>query len=244
MTNEETIEKLYDLKLGAMAEAFREMLTRPTDGGLSFAERMGLLVDREWLRREDNRLTRRLKAARLKVPASLEEVDFRTPRGLDRDVFIDLAAGGYLRNHHNVIITGATGLGKTYLACALADKAMRDGFTAVYYRLPRLGFELALARADGSYLKILTGLAKVDLLILDDWGIAPLEGQAQHDLLEVIDDRTQTRSTLVASQVPVGEWHRLIADPTVADAVLDRLVHNAIRLDLKGGSMRKKRGDS
>jgi DNA replication protein DnaC len=244
MTNEETIEKLYDLKLGAMAEAFREMLTRPQDGGLSFAERMGLLVDREWLRREDNRLLRRVKAARLKVPASVEEVDFRTPRGLDRDVFVDLAAGGYLRNHHNVIITGATGLGKTYLACALADKAMRDGFTAVYYRLPRLGFELALARADGSYLKILTGLAKVDLLILDDWGIAPLEGQAQHDLLEVIDDRTQTRSTLVASQVPVGEWHRLLADPTVADAVLDRLVHNAIRLDLKGGSMRKKRGDS
>ena len=243
MTNEETIEKLYDLKLGAMAEAFREMLARPQDGGLSFSERMGLLVDREWLRREENRLLRRVKAAHLKVTASVEEVDFRTPRGLDRDVFVDLAAGGYLRNHHNVILTGATGLGKTYLACALADKALRDGFTAGYYRLPRLAFELALARADGSYLKILTQLAKVDLLILDDWGIAPLEGQAQHDLLEVIDDRTQTRSTLVASQVPVGEWHRLLADPTVADAVLDRLVHNAVRIDLKGGSMRKKRSD-
>ncbi|MDP2234755.1 MAG: IS21-like element helper ATPase IstB [Actinomycetota bacterium] len=241
MTNEETIEKLYDLKLGAMAEAFREMLARPQDGGLSFPERLGLLVDREWLRREENRLARRLKAARLKVPASVEEVDFRTPRGLDRDVFVDLAAGGYLRHHHNVIITGATGLGKTYLACALADRALRDGFTAGYYRLPRLAFELALARADGSYLKILGQLAKVDLLILDDWGIAPLEGQAQHDLLEVIDDRTQSRSTLVASQVPVGEWHRLLADPTVADAVLDRLVHNAVRIDLKGGSMRKKR---
>lgn len=243
MTNEETIEKLYDLKLGAMAEAFRDMLARPQDGGLSFAERMGLLVDREWLRREENRLLRRLKAAHLKVPASVEEVDFRTPRGLNRDIFIDLAAGGYLRHHHNVILTGATGLGKTYLACALADKAMRDGFTARYYRLPRLVFELALARADGSYLKILTGLAKVDLLILDDWGMAPLEGQAQHDLLEVIDDRTQTRSTLIAGQVPVGEWHRLIADPTVADAVLDRLVHNAVRIDLKGGSMRKKRAE-
>jgi DNA replication protein DnaC len=244
MTNEETIEKLYDLKLGALAEAFREMLARPQDGGLSFPERLGLLVDREWLRREENRLARRLKAARLKVPASVEEVDFRTPRGLDRGVFVDLVAGGYLRHHHNVIITGATGLGKTYLGCALADKALRDGFSARYYRLPRLSFELALARADGSYLKVLGQLAKVDLLILDDWGLAPLEGQAQHDLLEVIDDRTQTRSTLVASQVPVGEWHRLLADPTVADAVLDRLVHNAVRIDLKGGSMRKKRAGS
>jgi DNA replication protein DnaC len=223
-----------------MAEAFREMLSRPDSGGLSFSERLGLLVDKEWLRREENRLDRRLKAARLKMPASVEEVDHRTPRGLDRDVFLDLAGGDYLRHKHNVILTGATGLGKTYLACALADKACRDGFSARYCRLPRLTFELALARADGSYLKLLGTLAKVDLLILDDWGLAPLEGQAQHDLLEVIDDRAQVRSTLVASQVPVSDWHCLLADPTVADAVLDRLVHNAVRIDLKGGSMRKK----
>ena len=176
MTNEQTIEKLYDLKLGAMAEAFREMLARPDSGGLSFAERLGLLIDREWTRREENRLARRLKAARLKVPASVEEVYLRTPRGLDRDVFLGLAGGDYLRHHHNVIISGATGLGKTYLACALADRACRDVFTATYYRRPRLGFELALARADGSYLKILAGFAKADLLILDDWGLAPLEG--------------------------------------------------------------------
>ncbi|MFH1330658.1 MAG: IS21-like element helper ATPase IstB [Actinomycetota bacterium] len=244
MTNEQTIEKLYDLKLGAMAEAFREMLARADTAGLSFAERLGLLVDKEWLRREENRLERRLKAARLKVTGSVEEVDFRTSRGLDRDAFLDLAGGDYLRHHHNLIICGATGLGKTYLACALADKACRDGFTARYCRLPRLTFELALARADGSYLKMLGMLAKVDLLILDDWGLAPLEGQAQHDLLEVIDDRAQVRSTLVASQVPVSEWHRLLADPTVADAVLDRLVHNAVRIDLKGGSMRKNRAKS
>jgi DNA replication protein DnaC len=240
MTNEQTIEKLYDLKLGAMAEAFREMLTRPDQGQLSFAERLGLLVDHEWLRREENRPTRRLKAARLKVPASVEEVDLHTPRGLDRQVFLALLAGDYLRHHHNIIIAGPTGVGKTYLACALADKACRDGFGARYFRLPRLCFELALARADGSYLKLLSQLAKTDLLILDDWGIAPLEGQAQHDLLEVIDDRTQSHSTLVASQVPPGEWHQLFADPTVADAVLDRLLHNAIRIDLKGGSMRRK----
>jgi DNA replication protein DnaC len=240
MTNEQTIEKLYDLKLGAMAEAFREMLTRPDQGQLSFAERLGLIVDHEWLRREENRLARRLKAARLKVPASVEEVDLHTPRGLDRQVFLSLVGGDYLRQHHNLIIAGATGVGKTFLACALADKACRDGFSARYYRLPRLSFELALARADGSYLKLLSGLAKADLLILDDWGIAALEGQAQHDLLEVIDDRAQAHSTLVASQVPPSEWHQLFADPTVADAVLDRLLHNAIRIDLKGGSMRKK----
>jgi DNA replication protein DnaC len=244
MTNEQTIEKLYDLKLGAMAEAFRETLSRSTETQLSFSERFGLLVDREWARREDNRLARRLKTARLRVSGSVEEVDFTTPRGLDRDVFLDLAAGRYLREHHNVIFSGATGLGKTYLACALADKACRDGFSSLYYRLPRLGFELALSRADGSYLKLLASLAKADLLILDDWGLAPLEGQAQHDLLEVIDDRTGRRSTIIATQIPVSEWHHLLPDPTVADAVLDRLVHNAVRLELKGGSMRKRKGVS
>lgn len=238
MTNEQTIEKLYDLKLGAMAEAFREMLARP-DQGLSFAERLGLLVDREWQRREDNRLSRRLKQAGLKLRASVEEVDFRVARGLERDVFLDLATCGFVRAHHNVIITGATGLGKTFLACALADRACREGFTAAYFRLPRLGFRLGLSRADGSYLKLLAQLAKVDLLVLDDWGLAPLEGLSQHDLLEVIDDRTGTRSTLIASQIPVAEWHGLLSEPTVADAVLDRLIHHAVRIDLKGGSMRK-----
>jgi len=244
MTNEQTVEKLYDLKLGAMAEAFRESLSRSGETQLSFAERFGLLVDREWTRREENRLTRRLKTARLRVSASVEEVDFTTPRGLDREVFLSLASGHYLKEHHNVIICGATGLGKTYLGCALADKACRDGFTSLYYRLPRLGFELALSRADGSYLKILANLAKADLLILDDWGLAPLEGQAQHDLLEVIDDRVGRRSTLIATQIPVSEWHHLLPDPTVADAVLDRLVHNAVRIELKGGSMRKRKGTS
>ena len=156
-------------------------------------------------------------------------------------MFLSLVGGDYLRNHHNLVIAGPTGVGKTFLACALADKACRDGFAARYFRLPRLCFELALARADGSYLKLLTGLAKADLLILDDWGISPLEGQAQHDLLEVIDDRAQSRSTLVASQVPPAQWHQLFTDPTVADAVLDRLLHNAIRIDLRGGSMRKKK---
>lgn len=240
MTNEQTIEKLYDLKLGAMAEALRDMLSRPDQGQLTFAERLGLLVDHEWTRREENRLARRLKAARLRAPATVEEVDLHTPRGLDRQVFLSLVSGDYLRNHHNLVIAGPTGVGKTFLACALGDKACRDGFAARYFRLPRVLFELALARADGSYLKLLAGLAKADLLILDDWGIAPLEGQAQHDLLEVIDDRAQSHSTLVASQVPPGEWHQLFTDPTVADAVLDRLLHNAVRIDLKGGSMRKK----
>jgi DNA replication protein DnaC len=224
-----------------MAEAFRDMLSRPDQGQLSFAERLGLLVDHEWLRREENRLTRRLKAARLKTPATVEAVDLNVPRGLDRQVFLSLIGGDYLRHHHNLVIAGPTGVGKTFLACALADKACRDGFAARYFRLV---FELALARADGSYLRLLAQLAKADLLILDDWGIAPLEGQAQHDLLEVIDDRAQAHSTLVASQVPPGEWQALFTDPTVADAVLDRLLHNAVRIDLKGGSMRKKTGGS
>ena len=241
MTNEQTIEKLYDLKLGAMAEAFREMLSRPDQGQLSFAERLGLLVDQEWLRREENRLTRRLKAARLKVPASVEEVDLHTPRGLDRQVFLALVGGDYLRQHHNLVISGATGVGKTYpWPALLPTRPAGTDLPPATTACPVSCFELALARADGSYLKLLTQLAKTDLLILDDWGIAPLEGQAQHDLLEVIDDRAQAHSTLVASQVPPGEWHQLFTDPTVADAVLDRLLHNAVRIDLKGGSMRKK----
>ena len=242
MTHEETIEKLYDLKLGAMAEAFRETLMRTGEEHLSFAERLGLLVDREWLRREEARLARRQKAAHLRLCASVEEVDLRSSRGLSREVFLDLAGGGWLRAHHNLIISGPTGVGKTYLACALADRALREGYSALYVRLPRFGFELAVARADGSLLRRLAQLARIDLLILDDWGTSPLEAQTQHDLLEVIDDRTGTRSTLIASQVPVADWHRLLSDPTVADAILDRLVHQAVRIALHGESMRKKGG--
>lgn len=240
MNDAQTIERLYDLRLGPMAEGFAEEVKRAGDPALSFAERFGLLVERQWQAREEGRLARRTKAAQLKIEASIEEVDLRSPRGLDREVFLDLAELGFLRAAGNVIITGATGLGKTYLACALADRALRRGHTALYRRLPKLLFELALARADGSYLRALEKLAKVELLLVDDWGLAAVEGQAANDLMDVIDDRAGTRSTIVSSQLPVADWHHLIADPSIADALLDRLVHRSVRIELKGESMRKR----
>ena len=239
-----TVERLYDLRLGAMAEAFAEEVKRAGDPALSFAERFALLVERQWMAREEGRLARRLKAAQLKIEASIEEVDFRAPRGLDRATFMELAELGFLRSVGNVIMTGATGLGKTYLACALADRALRRGHTALYRRLPKLIFELALARADGSYLKALEKIAKVELLVLDDWGLSQVEGQAANDLMDVIDDRAGVRSTIVASQLPVSDWHHVINDPSIADALLDRLVHRSVRIELKGESLRKRPPES
>jgi len=236
-----TIERLYDLRLGAMAEAFSEEAGRAKDPELSFAERFGLLVERQWATREEGRLARRMKAAQLKTEASVEEIDFRSPRGLDRGAFLELCELRFLRQAGNVIITGATGLGKTYLACALADRALRRGHTALYRRVPKLVFELALARADGSYLKTLEKIARVELLLLDDWGLAQVEGQAANDLMDVVDDRAGVRSTVIASQLPVSDWHHLIADPSIADAVLDRLVHRSVRIELTGESMRRRR---
>ena len=239
MNTTRTIERLYDLRLGPMAEAFSAELARTGDPALSFAERFSLIVEHQWSAREEARLARRLKNAQLRCGASVEEVDFRAVRGLDREVFLDLAEITFIKNAGNVILTGATGLGKTYLACALADRACRRGHTALYKRVPKLIFELSLARADGSYLKALEKLAKVDLLILDDWGLVAVEGQAANDLMDVIDDRAGIRSTIVGSQLPVAEWHHLVSDPSIADALLDRLVHRAVRIELKGGSMRK-----
>jgi DNA replication protein DnaC len=235
-----TIERLYDLRLGPMAEAFSEEAKRSGDPELTFAERFGLLVERQWTAREEGRLARRTKAAQLKMQASVEEVDFRASRGLDRGAFLELCELGFMRQTGNVIITGATGLGKTYLACALADRALRRGHTALYRRVPKLVFELALARADGSYLKALEKIAKVELLVLDDWGLAQVEGQAANDLMDVVDDRAGVRSTVIASQLPVSDWHHLIVDPSIADAVLDRLVHRSVRIELKGESMRRR----
>jgi len=234
-----TIERLYDMRLGPMAEAYTTELARTGDPALGFAERFGLVVEHQWAAREEGRLGRRLKNANLKVDASIEEIDYTAARGLDRSVIADLAELSFLRSAGNIIVTGATGLGKTYLACAIADRACRRGHTALYKRIPRLIFELSLARADGSYLKAIDKLAKIDLLILDDWGLAAIEAQAAADLMDVIDDRTGRSSTIVGSQLPVSEWHHLIADPSVADALLDRLVHRSVRIELKGGSMRK-----
>jgi len=234
-----TIERLYDMRLGPMAEAFGTELARTGDPALGFAERFALVVEHQWVTREQGRLARRLKNAQLKVDGSVEEIDFAASRGLDRAVISDLAELSFMRAAGNIILTGATGLGKTYVACAIADRACRRGHTALYRRVPRLIFELALARADGSYLKMLEKIARVDLLVLDDWGLSAIEPQAANDLMDLIDDRAGRSSTIVGSQLPVSEWHHLIADPSVADALLDRLVHRSVRIELKGGSMRK-----
>lgn len=235
----ETMDKLYEMKLTGMLKALREQLEQGLGSGLSFDERLGLLVDREWAARQERQVTRRLKSARLKQTACVEDIDYRHPRGLDKGVLQDLATCRWIHARRNLILTGATGLGKTWIACALADRACREGFTAVYRRVPRLVQELALARADGTYLKLLAQLARTDLMVLDDWGLLPLEGQGQHDVLEIIDDRAGTRSTLLTSQVPVSKWHDTIGDPSVADALLDRLLGSSTKIHLKGESLRK-----
>ena len=235
----QTLDRLCRLHLHGMAQELQQQMERGTGLDLSFEDRLDLLVQREELRRADRSLERRLKAAQFKVTARLEDVDYRHPRGLNRKVVQNLATCEWVFARRNVVITAATGLGKTWLVCALGDKACRDGYTAIYKRVPRLTHELAVARADGSYLKLLQQLARTDLLVLDDWGMNPLEGQAQHDLLEVIDDRLGLRSTMVTSQLPVGQWHDHISDATVADALLDRLLQPATIITLKGESMRK-----
>ncbi|MBO9484244.1 IS21-like element helper ATPase IstB [Salinisphaera sp. G21_0] len=235
-----TLEKLQTLKLSGMYEALNEQLNSPDIEQMSFDERLGLMVDREMTVRDNRRLKTRLKNARLRQHACMEDIDFRHPRGLKREQFQQLLGSGWIKDHQNVIITGPTGVGKTWLACALAQKACRDGYTVQYQRLPRLLQDLSLARADGRYLKIMTTVAKTDLLLLDDWGLAPLNESQRRDLLELFEDRHNLKSTLITSQMPVDHWHELIGDPTLADAILDRLIHNAHRVPLKGESLRKK----
>jgi len=238
MLNNPTIEKLKSLKLTGMVKALEEQMAMSGISELDFFERLSLMVDREILERENRRLKTRLKSAKLRQSASIEDIDYRRSRGIDRGLVASLASCGWIGSK-NVIITGATGVGKTYVACALAQKAMREGFPAIYKRTPRLLRELALARGDGSYPKILNSLAKTDLLVLDDWGITPFTGDQDRDLLEIVEDRHGLRSTIITSQVPVDSWHSLMANPTVADAILDRLVHNAYRITLTGESMRR-----
>ncbi len=203
-------------------------------------ERFGMIVDREWTERQDRRLKNRLKGARLRQPACLEDVNYRHSWGLDRSVLQRLATCRWVKDHESVIITGATGLGKTWLACALAHQACREGYTALYIRVPRLLQAFGVSRADGSYVRELARLAKTDVLILDDWGLAPMTETGRHDILEVLEDCHGVRSTIVTSQIPVSKWHDTIADPTLADAILDRLVHGAHRIELAPGpSMRQ-----
>jgi DNA replication protein DnaC len=239
MLHEQTIERLYAMKLNGMAEAFKEQLKLPDMVDLSFEDRFSLLVDRQWIFKEDRRMRRLLSNAKLKINACVEDIDYRTPRGMDKSVVLKLAAGDWISLAHNIVITGPTGVGKTFLACALANRACRMGFSAFYIRLPRLFQELNIAKADGSYPNLMKKMAKTKLLILDDLGLSPMNAQERRDLLEVIEDRQGMASTIVAAQLPIEEWHANIRDPTIADAILDRLVHNAYKINLKGESMRK-----
>ena len=241
MLNEHTLDQLRGLRLDGMAHALADQATTAAAGELAFDDRLAMLVQREIDWRDSKRLIRLLKAARLKLAsACLEDIDWRASRGLDRGLVTALAGGDWLRHGHNVLITGATGVGKTWLACALAQQAARSGFTVLYVRAPRLLEELRVAHGDGNFGRRLAQLARIDLLAIDDFAIAPVTAPERNDLLELLDDRVGTRATLITSQLPVTSWHEWLNDPTLADAILDRIVHTAHKIALKGESMRKK----
>jgi DNA replication protein DnaC len=240
MLTEPTIDKLHSLHLGAMAAAWTTQREDPKMNDLDFDSRFGMIVDAEHLSRDNKRLARALREAKLRIAnACIEDIDYPPKRELDRALLRQLGTGAWIASHANVIITGATGTGKSYVACALAQQACRSGHRALYRRMPRLLEELALAHADGTYTRLLGRLAKIDVLVLDDWGLAPLREQERRDMLEIFDDRHALRSAIFTSQLPVEKWHDYVADPTIADALLDRVVHNAHRIKLKGPSRRK-----
>ena len=239
MLTQQTLEKMNQMKLSAMAEAFEQQLGSGEHAKLAFEERLGLLVDCEWTAREQRKLTRRLRVAKPRYKsASLEDVDFKHPRGLNRQQVLSLGSCSWVQDRYNLLITGPTGSGKTYLACAFVERACRRGFTARYARMPRLLQEIAVGRGDGSYTRLLARLAKLDLLAIDDWLIAPLRDAERRDLMEVIEDRSEQAATLIASQLPVKDWHGGIGDPNQADAICDRLLHNGHRIELKGHTKR------
>jgi DNA replication protein DnaC len=243
MLMEQTLDKMNVMKLSGMADALKQQLGSGEHARLSFDERLGLLVDSEWTAREQRKLTKRLRSAKLRYAASIEDIDFKHPRALDRQQVLSLSNCGFIQSRHNLLITGPTGIGKSYLACAFVERACRRGYSAAYVRLPRLLQQLAVGRGDGSYARILERMARLDLLAIDDWLLAPLRDTERRDLVEVIEDRSERASTLIASQLLSKDWHASIGDPNLADAICDRLLHNAHRLDLKGPTKRRTKTD-
>lgn len=241
MLNQPTIEKLHAMKLFGMVEAFRTQLESAQLNQLAFEERFAMLVDQQWLWKENRALTRRLQSARLKERGVIEDIDYQHPRGLDRKLMRSLASSEWVRQKQNVLLIGPTGIGKSWLACALAHKACRDGFSVLHKRTTELFREIATAHADGSIGRVLLRLSRTDVLLLDDFAMAPLKDSERRDFLEICDDRYQRRSMILTSQMPLAHWHEQIGDPSIADSILDRLVHNAYRVELNGESMRKKR---
>lgn len=240
MLNEPTLHKLKELKLDALAAAWLQQQANPQVHSLSFDERLGLLVDAQWLALKNKRQQRLLKEAQLRLStACIEDIKYTPRRELNKSQIQQLATGLWIQQHHNILLTGMTGTGKTFLSCALGQQACRQGHRVIYRRASRLFEELTLARADGSYARVLDRFARIDVLILDDWGLVPTKIAERHDLLEILEDRCGTRSTIISSQLPTDQWHDHLADPTLADAILDRLIHNAHRIVLKGPSQRK-----
>ena len=244
MLTHPTLEKLKEMRLKGMASAFEDQLQTPDIASLGFEERLGLLVDREETDRDNRRLKTRLTKAKLRQQASMEDIDYSGSRGLNKAQLLELGSCKWIADHNNLLLTGPTGVGKTFIACALAQKACREGFTSLYLRLPRLFGDLTIAKGDGRYGKLLIRYSKVDVMVLDDWGVSPMTAENRRDLLEIMDDRYEKKSTLITSQLPVDKWHRYLEDPTLADAILDRVVHNAYRIEIKGESMRKRKARS
>jgi DNA replication protein DnaC len=241
MLTHPTLDQLHALGLHGMAKGFKDLQANPEASALDHPEWLGLILEHEVTLRRQKRFETRARAARLRHPASVEDVDYRAARNLDRALFLKLATGDWVRSHRNLLITGPCGVGKSWLACALGHKACREDLSVLYHRMPRLFAALDLARGDGRYGKLLRAIAKVKLLILDDWGPEPLNTDQRRDLLEIVEDRYDGGSILMTSQVPVDRWYEIIGDPTLADAILDRLVHNAYRIELTGDSLRKRR---
>jgi DNA replication protein DnaC len=241
MLTQQTLDKMNAMKLFGMADAFQQQLGAGEHARLSFEERLGLLIDAEWTAREQRKLKTRLRSAKLRYPASLEDVNFKHPRGLDRQQVLSLGSCAWIQSRHNLLISGPTGIGKSYLACAFVERACRRGYSAGYLRLPRLLQQLAVARGDGSYERVLARLARLDLLAIDDWLLAPLRDGERRDLIEVSEDRAERGSTLISGQLATDNWHAAIADPNLADSICDRLLHNAHRIQLKGPTIRNTR---